>query len=457
MKENYDVTIAAIATPYSKGAISIVRLSGIDAIKIASSVFKGCNLTKKDSHTISYGHIIDFNTKEIIDEVLVSIFRAPKTYTKEDVVEINCHGGIFVTNQIYENLLIAGAKPAEPGEFTKRAFLNGRIDLTKAEAVMDIIEAENKNAVKLANLGLNGKISSTINKLREDILNILAVISVNIDYPEYDDVEELTNNELLPKLIEIKLFLNTLLENSKSAKYLKDGIDVAIVGKPNVGKSSLMNVLLGESRAIVTSIPGTTRDIIEAKVNIKNVTLNLLDTAGIRNTKDIVEAIGVEKAKDSINQADLVLMVIDSSQCLDEEEMLLYKEIYKKPHIVVANKSDLNANQDFSVLNEDIIYISAEKNNGLENLENKIITTIFSGEADEIKDATYISNARQVAKLNDALNSVNFAIAKCEEKEYVDIIDIYIREAYIALGEIIGDGSIDSLIDELFSKFCLGK
>ena len=456
MKKRYEETIVGIATGFSKGAISIIRLSGDEAIKIANSVFKGKNLEKVESHTVSYGHIIDYKTREPIDEVLVSVFKEPRTYTKENVVEINCHGGVFVTNQIYENLLIAGAKPAEPGEFTKRAFLNGRIDLTKAEAVMDIIDAENKNAVKLANAGLSGKIANTIRSLRQDVVNILAVISVNIDYPEYDDVEELTNTELLPKLIEIKQFIENLLENSKSAKYLKEGINVAIIGKPNVGKSSLLNLLLGESRAIVTDIPGTTRDIIEAKVNINNITLNLLDTAGIRSTTDIVEQIGVEKAKESINKADLVLMVIDTSQVLDSEDLSLYNMVEGKPHILIGNKSDLTKKADLSLYNNEIVYISALKNEGLSNLENKITEVVF-GEKGTIQDATYISNARQVAKLNDALNALNEAIAKCYEQEYVDIIDIHIREAYLALGEIIGDGSIDSLIDELFSKFCLGK
>ena len=456
MKKRYEETIVGIATGFSKGAISIIRLSGDDAIRIANSVFKGKNLEKVDSHTVSYGHIIDYKTKEQIDEVLVSVFKEPRTYTKENVVEINCHGGVFVTNQIYENLLLAGAKPAEPGEFTKRAFLNGRIDLTKAEAVMDIIDAENKNAVKLANAGLSGKISNTIRILRQDVVNILAVISVNIDYPEYDDVEELTNTELLPKLIEIKNYIETLLENSKSAKYLKEGINVAIIGKPNVGKSSLLNLLLGESRAIVTDIPGTTRDIIEAKVNINNVTLNLLDTAGIRNTSDIVEQIGVEKAKESISKADLVLMVIDTSQELDNEDLTLYNMVEQRPHILIGNKTDLETKADLSLYNKELVYISALKNEGLEKLEDKITEVVF-GEKGTIQDATYISNARQVAKLNDALNALNDAIEKCLEKEYVDIIDIHIREAYLALGEIIGDGSIDSLIDELFSKFCLGK
>ncbi len=456
MKKRYEETIVGIATGFSKGAISIIRLSGDAAIKIANSVFKGKNLENVDSHTVSYGHIIDYKTKEQIDEVLVSVFKEPRTYTKENVVEINCHGGVFVTNQIYENLLLAGAKPAEPGEFTKRAFLNGRIDLTKAEAVMDIIDAENKNAVKLANAGLSGKIANTIRSLRQDVVNILAVISVNIDYPEYDDVEELTNTELLPKLIEIKNYIETLLENSKSAKYLKEGINVAIIGKPNVGKSSLLNLLLGESRAIVTDIPGTTRDIIEAKVNINNITLNLLDTAGIRNTSDIVEQIGVEKAKESISKADLVLMVIDTSQELDEEDLTLYNMVEQRPHILIGNKTDLKMKADLSLYNNELVYISALKNEGLESLENKITEVVF-GEKGTIQDATYISNARQVAKLNDALNAINEAVEKCLEKEYVDIIDIHIREAYLALGEIIGDGSIDSLIDELFSKFCLGK
>lgn len=457
MQNSINDTIVSISTAFSNSAISIVRVSGDDAITIVNKVFVKKDLTKVQSHTIHYGHIIDYKTKEIIDEVLVSIFRAPKTYTKEDVVEINCHGGVFVTNQVYENLLIAGCRAAEPGEFTKRAFLNGRIDLTKAEAVMDIIEAENKNAVKLANSALNGKIKDTIIKLREEIVDILAVISVNIDYPEYDDVEELTMNVLIPKLYTIKEKLEKLLENSRSANYLKNGINVAIIGKPNVGKSSLLNLLLGKTRAIVTDIPGTTRDVIEEKVNINNITINLVDTAGIRNTDDIVEKIGVDKAKESIQKADLVLLVIDSSKEIDQEDLSLYNIVKEKPYLLVANKIDLlKDNQPKTDFKEDLVYLSTLSKEGVKELEEAITLKVF-GEKGIEKDATYISNARQIEKINKALISIEEAITKSKEQQYVDIIDIYIREAYLFLGEIIGEGSIDSLIDELFSKFCLGK
>ena len=446
--------ICAIATPYGVGAISIIRCSGPDALSLVSKIFKGKNLTKVPSHTIHYGRIMEGN--EVVDEVVCNVFVAPRSFDGENTVEINCHGGVYVTNRVLKVLLENGFRLAERGEFTKRAFLNKRLDLTQAEAVMDIISAENSIALKSGQSSLRKTTTNLIKVFRDKLLDLLAKIEVNIDYPEYDDVEELTNTELLPKLIEIKQFIENLLENSKSAKYLKEGINVAIIGKPNVGKSSLLNLLLGECRAIVTDNPGTTRDIIEAKVNINNITLNLLDTAGIRSTTDIVEQIGVEKAKESINKADLVLMVIDTSQVLDSEDLSLYNMVEGKPHILIGNKSDLTKKADLSLYNNEIVYISALKNEGLSNLENKITEVVF-GEKGTIQDATYISNARQVAKLNDALNALNEAIAKCYEQEYVDIIDIHIREAYLALGEIIGDGSIDSLIDELFSKFCLGK
>ena len=322
----FDDTIIGISTALSKGAISIIRLSGDDAIKIVNKVFKGIDLSKVEPNTINYGHIVDFDSCQIIDEVLVSIFKAPKSYTKEDVVEINCHGGLFVTNKIYEQLVLLGARPSEPGEFTKRAFLSGRIDLTKAEAVMDVINAENNAALKIANSALNGKISTFVDQKRQELLDIIATISVNIDYPEYDDVEQLTNEDILPKLKTIKLELEDVLNNAKSAKLLKNGINTVIVGKPNVGKSSLLNTLIGENKAIVTNIPGTTRDIVEASINLGQVTLNLIDTAGIRITEDVVEKIGVEKSKEQINKADIILCVLDGSEPINEQDKdcLLY-------------------------------------------------------------------------------------------------------------------------------------
>ena len=320
-------TIVGISTAQSQGAISIIRLSGDDSIEIVNKVFKSKNLNKVSSHTVHYGFIKDPKTNQVIDEVLVSVFLAPRTYTTENVVEINCHGGLFVTNQIYELLLTMGARAADAGEFTKRAFLSGRIDLTKAEAVMDVIDAENKAALKIANSALLGKISGFVNEKRQDLLDIIATISVNIDYPEYDDVEELTNNDILPRLLKVYNELTITLENAKSAKLLKNGIQTTIVGRPNVGKSSLLNAILKENKAIVTNIPGTTRDIVESSVQLKNVTLNLIDTAGIRETDDIVEKIGVERSMDAITKADLILFVIDGSNVLTDEELEFYNSV----------------------------------------------------------------------------------------------------------------------------------
>ena len=316
----FDDTIVGISTSQSPGAISIIRVSGEKALEIVNQVFKGKDLTKVKSHTIHYGHIVDKTTNQIIDEVLVSVFLSPKSYTTEDLVEINCHGGLFVTNQIFELLVTLGARAAQAGEFTKRAFLAGRIDLTKAEAVMDVITAENKMALKMATNALNGKISSFILNKRQQLLDIIATISVNIDYPEYDDVIEITNNDILPAIIKIKSELQTTLFNSMSAKLLKNGINTVIVGRPNVGKSSLLNAILKENKAIVTNIPGTTRDIVESSIQLDQVTLNLIDTAGIRQTKDVVEQIGVEKSKEALDRADIVLFVLDGSTSYQKED-----------------------------------------------------------------------------------------------------------------------------------------
>lgn len=452
----FDDTIIGISTALSKGAISIIRLSGDDAIKIVNKVFKGIDLSKVEPNTINYGHIVDFDSCQIIDEVLVSIFKAPKSYTKEDVVEINCHGGLFVTNKIYEQLVLLGARPSEPGEFTKRAFLSGRIDLTKAEAVMDVINAENSAALKIANSALNGKISTFVDQKRQELLDIIATISVNIDYPEYDDVEQLTNEDILPKLKTIKLELEDVLNNSKSAKLLKNGINTVIVGKPNVGKSSLLNTLIGENKAIVTNIPGTTRDIVEASINLGQVTLNLIDTAGIRITEDVVEKIGVEKSKEQINKADIILCVLDGSEPINEQDKEILNEIKNKCHLTIINKIDLEQKINLGEVDDNVLFISTKNNNTIKELENKILETLNLNNLFN-KDITYISNARQLEKINFAIKALDEALTTIENEASIDFVDIDIRKAWLYLGEIVGQTSTDNLLDELFSKFCLGK
>lgn len=452
----FDDTIIGISTALSKGAISIIRLSGDDAIKIVNKVFKGIDLSKVEPNTINYGHIVDFDSRQIIDEVLVSIFKAPKSYTKEDVVEINCHGGLFVTNKIYEQLVLLGARPSEPGEFTKRAFLSGRIDLTKAEAVMDVINAENNAALKIANSALNGKISTFVDQKRQELLDIIATISVNIDYPEYDDVEQLTNEDILPKLKTIKLELEDVLNNAKSAKLLKNGINTVIVGKPNVGKSSLLNTLIGENKAIVTNIPGTTRDIVEASINLGQVTLNLIDTAGIRITEDVVEKIGVEKSKEQINKADIILCVLDGSEPINEQDKEILNEIKNKCHLTIINKIDLEQKINLGEVDDNVLFISTKNNNTIKELENKILETLNLNNLFN-KDITYISNARQLEKINFAIKALDEALTTIENEATIDFVDIDIRKAWLYLGEIVGQTSTDNLLDELFSKFCLGK
>lgn len=454
MDNSFDDVIIGISTALAEGAISIIRLSGKGCIEIVNKVFKGKNLTKVNSHTINYGFVVD-NNKEVIDEVLVSVFKAPKTYTTEDVVEINCHGGLFVTNKIYELLIVNGARPANPGEFTKRAFLNGRIDLTKAEAVMDVISAENNAALSIASKGLLGFIKRTVDDLRQRLIDVISVISVNIDYPEYDDVQILTTNQIKPAIESIYSDVYNLLEKSKSAKYLKNGVDTAIVGRPNVGKSSLLNALLEEQKAIVTNIPGTTRDLVEAKINLGSVTLNLIDTAGIRETEDIVEQIGVSKSLDIIDKAELVLLVIDGSEYLTQEDKELIEKIKDKKHLIIINKDDLGIKIDLNQFEHPII-ISTNDDNKIDNLKEEIIKLIKI-ENIQNKDITYISNARQIEKLNLAKVELTEALDEINENAFIDFVDIHLRAAWLYLGEIIGETSTESLLDELFSKFCLGK
>ena len=449
----FDDTIVGISTAMGKGAISIIRLSGPQAIEIVNKVFKGRNLTKVKSHTIHYGHI--YNKEELLDEVLVSVFKAPKTYTAEDVVEINCHGGSFVTNQVLKLLLEHNARLAEAGEFTKRAFLNGRIDLTKAESVMDVIDAESKNALKLANKGLRGDIADLITKKQQELLDIVAVIAVNIDYPEYDDVEEMTNTKVLPKINKLINDLEDILKKSNTAEKIKHGIDTVIVGQPNVGKSSLLNALLREDKAIVTSIAGTTRDVIEGKLNLENITLNLSDTAGIRETSDEVEKIGVDRSKAWLEKSELVLFLIDGSKEIDEEDLRLYEVVKNYEHLVIVNKQDLE--QKANLLNFDNpIYISTKSQDDINKLEKAIIDKVLMDDIN-LDNLTYVSNARQIDRLKHAIENLKNAIKAIDEGVYIDFIDIYLQDAWNSLGEILGNIKDGSLLDELFSKFCLGK
>lgn len=445
-------TIVAISTSQGIGAISIIRLSGKESIEIVNKIVKNKNLNKLNSHTINYNHIV--NNDEIIDEVLISIMKAPKSFTTEDVVEINCHGGIATTNKILELLLLNGCRLAEPGEFTKRAFLNGRIDLLEAESVMDIINSKTENSLKLAINQLNGSTSNLIRNLRQDLLEILANIAVNIDYPEYEDIEEVTNQKLEKEIVKIKQKVNQILNDSKNSKIIKEGIDVAIIGKPNVGKSSLLNKLLDEDKAIVTDIAGTTRDIVEGKINLNGFILNIIDTAGIRKTTDKVEQIGVDKSKNLIDRADLILFLLDNNTLLNNEEKELLETIQNKKHIIIVNKTDLETKIDLK--DENYIRMSTINNIGIKELKERIIK-LFELDKIEQSDMTYLTNARSIAllkqvkeKIEEIENSINMNIP-------ISIIEIDLRNVWEILGKIIGEHYEDELIDQLFTQFCLGK
>ena len=448
-----DDTIVAISTALGVGAISIIRLSGEDSINIVNKIFKGKDLTKVSSHTIHYGYIVDKD--EIIDEVLVSIMKEPKTYTKENIVEINCHGGISTTNKVLELTLINGARLAEPGEFTKRAFLNGRIDLVEADGIMNLISSKTEASRKMSINELNGKNSSLIKKLRNDLIQIISNIEVNIDYPEYEDIEVLTNEKILPEINNIKNKLINIIKESNDGKIINEGINVGIIGRPNVGKSSLLNSLLEENKAIVTDIEGTTRDIVEGTITINGIMLNIIDTAGIRKTDNIVEQIGVEKSYEIIDKADLIIFLLNNNETLSKEDIELYNKIKNKPHIVVLNKIDLDTKIDLTNINEEVIKVSLLNRNAT-LIINKI-KELFNLDKLVSKDFTYFSNARDIALLKESLNNINNAITNIENDDPIDIVELELKESWEKLGEIIGETYTDELLDELFSRFCLGK
>lgn len=441
----FENTIAAISTSLQDGAISIIRLSGDKAIEITQKVFDRHIINAK-SHTIHYGFIIDAD-KNPVDEVLISIFRAPKTYTREDIVEINCHGGTFITRKILSMVLSAGADLAKPGEFTQRAFYHGRIDLSQAEAVQDMIEASNNTAASMAIHGIKGSVKKLLQPLIDDLMDIIAQIEVNIDYPEYEDVEQLTTNDLLPKTNDWLDKIDHILARVQTGQMLKKGIDTIIVGKPNVGKSSLLNALLEEDKAIVTDIAGTTRDLVEGQIHIGSVQLNLIDTAGIRESNDKIEQIGIEKSQEKLKDAKLVLLVFDGSKELDEEDKQLLELTKDKMRLIIYNKLDKTE------ADKDGIWISAANKeiqpliDALENLYHE----------DLLKEDPLLSNERQIGLLNQAKEDMLRAKEAMDMMVEPDLIEIDIQAAHDHLKEILGEVHREDLLDTLFSKFCLGK
>jgi tRNA modification GTPase len=443
--------ICAIATPYGVGAISVIRCSGENSIELVNKIFKGKDLTKCKANTINYGYIMDKDS--IIDEVMVSIFKAPHSFTAEDSCEISCHGGVYNTNRVLETLLSIGFRMAEPGEFSKRAFLNGRIDLTEAEAIMDIISSSNEVALKSAVSSLRSGTRKLVNSLREEIFTLIWQIEVNIEYPEYYDIEVMTNEIILPPLKNIISRLKDIIRHSYISKMVIHGIKTAIVGRPNVGKSSVLNMLLDEDKAIVTDIEGTTRDLVEGKLSLGNVTLDLIDTAGIRDhSTDLVEQIGINKSKKLIDEAELILLVLDSSMALTDTDKLLLDLTKDKRRIIIANKADKNSVIEL----DDAIYISAKTHDGLFELENRIID-ICSFNEFNVADQNYTSNVRHITLLKKAMESLEKAMESCKLQMGVDMVEIDMKEAWNTLGEITGDNDPSELLDKMFKKFCLGK
>ena len=451
-------TICAIATSQGVGAIAIIRVSGEEAISIVNKIFKGKNLENVASHTINYGHIID-KENNIIDEVLVSVMKAPRTFTAEDTVEINTHRGISPTNKTLELLLESGCRLAEPGEFTKRAFLNGRIDLLEAEAVMDMIDSKTEQQRKMAINQISGKVSNLINDLRNDMVQIISNINVNIDYPEYDDVEIMTNNILVPKIQNLKNRIEKILKESENGKIIKEGIKTSIIGRPDVGKSSLLNNLLEEDKAIVTDIAGTTRDIVEGQISINGVLLNMIDTAGIRETNDLVESIGVEKSLKIMEESDLILFMVNNNEEITDDIIELLNKIGNKNYLLLINKTDLERKIDLDKINVEkskIVELSVKDNKGIDDLKNKIIE-LFNLNSLETKDPTYLSNTRSLSILKRCLDAIKEVEKGLINDMPIDMIELDIKNIWEELGKINGTSYEEELLDEMFSRFCLGK
>lgn len=454
-------TIAAIASAVGEGSIAMIRVSGPDAVNIVDSIFRTKRpLKEAETHTIHYGHIYDPKTGDTVEEVLVSLMRGPRSFTREDVVEINCHGGVISVRKVLDLALAAGARLAEPGEFTKRAFLNGRIDLTQAEAVMDLIRSKSDRAFQIAKKQSEGSLSAQIKQLRHRLVETMAHIEVNIDYPEHD-VEELTSSFIAEHCKSTIREIDRLLKTAEQGKMLREGITTAIVGRPNVGKSSLLNVLAQESKAIVTDIPGTTRDVIEEYITINGIPLRLLDTAGIRETNDVVEKLGVERSRKALLQADLILFVLNYNEELTEEEIEWMEQVKKRPVIPIINKTDLPCKLDTDQLtkwfaNDSIVMLSVKEEKGLEMLEHAITEIFFSGKV-ESNDLTYVTNSRHVHLLQQAKQALEDALQGVAQQMPIDMIQIDVRNAWEHLGEIIGDSVAETLLDQIFSQFCLGK
>lgn len=451
-------TIAAISTAYGEGGIGIIRISGEKSYEILEKIFD--TPFKMENRKMTYGHIKDPENGDIMDEVLAVYMKAPHTYTREDVVEINCHGSVVSLKNTLDLVLRSGAELAEPGEFTKRAFLNGRLDLSQAEAVIDIIKAKTDKSFDVAIKQLDGSLKRKIDEIRKKILDVLVDITVNIDYPD-EDIEEIVYDEMIKSLKEAGADIEKLVNSGDTGKIIREGIKVAIIGKPNVGKSSLMNALLNEDRAIVTSVPGTTRDTIEEKMSIRNIPVVITDTAGIRETDDMVEKIGIEKSKESFNNADLVIFMIDTSREIDHEDMEIASYIGERKTLVLANKSDLAKVSSYDEImkmipNGKLIETSMEKGHGIEEIKDEIEGMVFGGEIKQ-NESLIITNLRHLDLLRNSLSSLNDGIRMAEAMEALEFIEVDVKKCYELLGEITGESVTDDILTEVFSRFCLGK
>jgi tRNA modification GTPase len=444
-------TIAAISTPFGTAGISVIRITGSEAISKFNTIFKGKNLNKVNSHTLHYGHVLNTDGS-YLDEVMVAVMKAPKTFTAEDTVEVSTHGGLLITQKVLERILQLNIRLAEPGEFSKRAFLNGRIDLVQAESIMDLIHAKSEAALKIANLGIQKETSKLIRNLRSKLLTMIAQIEVNIDYPEYDDAIVMSKEIILPKTLDLIQDIDVILKESHKNQIIRDGVKTVIIGKPNVGKSSLLNALLNEEKAIVTEIAGTTRDTIEAYINISGITLKLMDTAGIRETDDYVEKIGVDRSMKALSEAELVLLVLDQSKDLSKEDKVLLDATKDKKRIIILNKSDLPK----ALQMEEVIRISTLTKHGLNDLEHAILK-LLSLEDISNRDFNYLSNARQIQKVHEAKSSLENVLRSIDLDMPVDVYAIDLTQAWESLGDILGENNPGDLLTELFSKFCLGK